>query len=93
MKKKIRYYVYGLAYDNEDRITDHEIYFGDFATLPEARERFNETVERFTEDQTGLFHGFPDTIAGWTIQIEKCECQDGYNECIDTFGECFIKKK
>ena len=33
---KNRYYIYGLGYDENNRITDYEKYIGDFDTYEEA---------------------------------------------------------
>ena len=39
---KIRYYVCGIGYDKNDCVTDYDREFGDFDTVEEAQEKFDE---------------------------------------------------
>ncbi len=88
----IRYFVCGLGYDSNDCITGYERSFGDFDTVEEARERFDEAVQKAESDLTEFFNDAPE-VSCWHIQLEKCECTDEYDECIDVIEEVDIIKK
>lgn len=83
---KIRYYVCGLDYDENDCITDHEQSFGDFDTYEEAYELFVKLQCRSAES---FFTKAPE-IYQLLIQLEECEETDGATECIDVKNEWWI---
>ena len=84
---KIRYYVCGLGYDENDCITDYEMDFGDFDTLAEAYELF---VQLQCRDVASFFKrkSAPYQLL---IQLEECEETDDAIECIDVRNEWWIE--
>lgn len=90
---EIRYFICGLGYDANDRITDHERSFGDFDDKDKAQDRFDEVVSEAEEFIDEFFENTPDEVACWKIQLEKCECTEEYDECIDVIEEVDIIKK
>lgn len=83
----IRYYVCGLGYDENNCITDHEQYFGDFDTYEEAYELF---VKLQCRDTKSFFEKAP-KIYQLLIQLEECEEDDEEVECIDVRNEWWIE--
>lgn len=83
---KIRYYVCGLGYDDNDCTTDYEKDFGDFDTYEEAYELF---VKLQCRSEESYFEDAP-KIAQLLIQVEECEESDDYIECIDVRNEWWI---
>ena len=83
---KIRYYVCGLGYDDNDCITDYEKGFGDFDTYEEAYELF---VKLQCRSEESYFEDAP-KIAQLLIQVEECEEEDDYAECIDVRNEWWV---
>ena len=90
---EIRYFIYGLGYDANDRITDYERSFGDFDDKDEAQDRFDEVISEAEEFIDDFFRETPDEIAYWKIQLEKCECAEDYDECIDVLDEYDITRR
>ena len=90
---EIRYFIYGLGYDANDRITDYERSFGDFDDKNEAQDRFDEVISEAEEFIDEFFRETPDEIAYWKIQLEKCECAEDYDECIDVLDEYDITRR
>ena len=90
---EIRYFIYGLGYDANDRITDYERSFGDFDDKDEAQDRFDEVISEAEEFIDEFFRETPDKIAYWKIQLEKCECAEDYDECIDVLDEYDITRR
>ena len=90
---EIRYFIYGLGYDADDRITDYERSFGDFDDKDEAQDKFDEIVSEAEESIDEFFRRTPDEVACWKIQLEKCECTEDYNECVDVLDEYDIKRR
>lgn len=88
---KIRYFVCGLGYDTNNCITDYERSFGDFDTVGEAKEKFEEVIQKAENHLTEFFNDVPEVFY-WHIQLEKCECTDEYDECIDVIDEIDIYK-
>ena len=88
---EIRYFVCGLGYDTNYCITDYERSFGDFNTVEEAKEKFNEVVQKAESNLDEFFNDAPE-VSYWHIQLEKCECTDEYDECIDVIDETDIYK-
>lgn len=82
----IRYYVCGLGYDEDDRVTDYEIYFGDFDTYEQAAELFAELQGRGAES----FFTNELRVYQWLIQLEECEEDDEEINCIDVKNEWWI---
>lgn len=84
---KIRYYVSGLGYDENDCITDYEEDFGDFDTYEEAYELF---VRLQCQDMELLFLQEPE-VYELLIQLEECEETEEEITCIDVKNEwCII---
>lgn len=83
---KTRYYVCGIGYDENDRITDHEQNFGDFDTLDEARELFTKLE---SVDADSFFTNAPQ-IYQLLIQLEECEEDDNEINCIDVIDEMYV---
>lgn len=82
-----RYYVCGLGYDENDCVTDHEQYFGDFDTYEEAYECF---VKVQCSSPESLFsHSY--ASYQMLIQLEECEEDEDGIECIDVHNEWWIK--
>ena len=83
---KIRYYVSGLGYDENDCITDYDTDFGDFDTYEEAYELFVKlqcrSKESFFEDAEEVYE--------LLIQLEECEETDEAITCIDVKNEWWI---
>ena len=90
---EIRYFIYGLGYDANDRITDYERSFGDFDDKDEAQDRFDEVVSEAEEFIDEFFRGTSNKVAYWKIQLEKCECAEDYDECIDVLDEYDITRR
>lgn len=82
----IRYYVCGLGYDVNDNITDYVKEFGDFDTYEEAYEKFVKLQCAGTDVL------FVDAI--WVnqllLQVEECEEDDNFIDCIDVKNEWWI---
>lgn len=85
---KTRYYVCGLGYDEDARITDYERYFGSADTYEEAYELFVKTQCRDIET---LFVDAPEFVYELLIQLEECEEGDDEINCIDVRNEWLIK--
>jgi hypothetical protein len=83
---KVRYYVCGLGYDENDCITDYEKYFGDYATYTEAYEKF---VKLQCKNIDTFFTKAPE-IYQLLIQLEECEENDEEINCIDVKNEWWI---
>lgn len=83
---KIRYYVCGIGYDENDCVTDHEQSFGDFDTYEEAYELFVKL--QCKEDET-FFENAPE-LYQLIIQLEECEEDDEESNCIDVRNEWWI---
>lgn len=83
---KIRYYVSGLGYDENDCITDYERDFGDFDTYEEAYELFVKlqcrSEESFFENASEVYE--------MLIQLEECEEIDDAIYCVDIRNEWWI---
>ena len=83
---KIRYYVSGLGYDENDCITDYDEDFGDFDTYEEAYELFVKlqcrNEESFFEDAAEIYE--------LLIQLEECEETEDLIKCIDVIDEFSI---
>lgn len=83
---KIRYYVCGLGYDENDCITDYEHDFGDFDTYEEAYKLFVRlqcrSEESFFENASEVYE--------LLIQLEECEETDEEINCIDVRNEWWI---
>ena len=90
---EIRYFVCGLGYDTNGRITDYERSFGDFDDKDEAQDKFDEVVSEAEEFIDEFFENTPYEVACWKIQLEKCECTDAYDECVDVLDEYDIKRR
>lgn len=90
---EIRYFICGLGYDANGRITDYERSFGDFDDKDEAQDKFDEVVSEAEEFIDEFFENAPYEVACWKIQLEKCECTDGYDECVDVLDEYDIKRR
>lgn len=82
----IRYYVCGLGYDENERITDYECGFGDFDTYEEAYELF---VKLQCRPYESFFVKAPNTYQ-LLLQVEECEETDDEIECIDVRNEWWI---
>jgi hypothetical protein len=82
---KIRYYVCGIGYNENDRITDYKKTFGDFDKFPEAFKLFKDLqlipTELFFVDEgsSGCYQ--------IVIQIEECEETEEEINCIDVKDE------
>ena len=83
----IRYYVCGLGYDENDYITDHERYFGDFDAYEDAYELF---VKLQCRDTKSFFEKAP-KIYKLLLQVEECEENEDVTECIDVKNEWWIE--
>ena len=90
---KIRYYVCGIGYDKNDCITDYDREFGDFDTVEEARDKFDEVVYEAEDNLDEFFLDDEPEVSYWKIQLEKCEETDEYIECIDVLDEVDIEKE
>jgi hypothetical protein len=82
----IKYCVCGLGYDKYNRITDYEMYLGDFDTYVEAYEFF---VKLQCKDDTWFFNGYTD-IYQLLLQLEECEETEDEITCIDVKNEWWI---
>lgn len=83
---KIRYYVCGIGYDEDNRVTDYEQDFGDFDTYEEAYECF---VKIQCADARKTFMDAHD-VHLWLLQLEECEETDDGINCIDVKNEWWI---
>ena len=83
---EIRYYVFGIGYDNNDCVTDYEQNFGDFDTYVEAYELF---VKLQCKNEESFFERIPE-IYQLYIQLEECEETDDEINCIDVKNEWWI---
>lgn len=84
---KIRYYVCGIGYDEDDCVTDYEQSFGDFDTYEEAYELF---VKLQCRSEESFFTNASD-VYQLLIQLEECEEDDDGAECIDVKNEWWIE--
>ena len=82
----ISYYVWGLGYDEDNRITDYGLGFGRFDTYEEAYELF---VKLQCRDEATFFEQAP-RIYQLLIQLEECEEDDDAIDCIDVKNEWWI---
>ena len=80
---KIRYYVCGLGYDNNDCITDYEMHLGDFDNYEEAYEFF---VKLQCRNPKWFFRNTSD-VYQLLLQLEECEETGGEINCIDVKNE------
>lgn len=85
-KKKIRYYVCGLGYDENNCITDYEQDFGDFDNYKEANELFAKLQDKNAES---FFENMPE-VSHLLIQLEECEEDDNEVTCIDVRDEFIV---
>lgn len=83
---KVRYYICGLGYDENDCILDNEMSLGDFDTYEEAYEQF---VKLQCKEPSWFFEGAP-KVYQLLVQLEKCEEYDDYSECVDVRNEWWI---
>lgn len=83
---KIRYYVCGIGYDENDHVTDYEQDLGDFDTYEEAYELFVKIQCRSVES---FFLEAP-KVYQLLIQLEECEEDDDTIDCIDVRNEWWI---
>lgn len=83
---KIRYYVSGLGYDENDCITDYDKDFGDFDTYEDAYELFVKLQYRSKES----FFEDAEEVYELLIQLEECEETDEAITCIDVKNEWWI---
>lgn len=90
---EIHYFICGLGYDANNRITDHERSFGDFDDKDEAQDKFDEVVRKAEEFIDKFFRNTPEEVACWKIQLEKCECTEDYEECVDVLDEYNIERR
>ena len=87
---KTRYYVVGMGYDENDNVTDHEQYFGDFDTYEEARWTF---IDLMHMDRATFFENIPD-VYQLCVQIEECEEDEVETTCVEVHNEWwFINPK
>lgn len=77
--KKTRYYVMGIGYDKDDKITDYEKCFGDFDTYDEAKKLLLELMRR---DRTSFFEAAKDLYQLY-IEIQECEEDAEGSSCVD----------
>ena len=80
---KLRYYVCGIGYDENDCVTDYEQDFGDFDTYEEAYECF---VKLQDKDAATFFEEAPD-IYSLFLQVEECDETENEVNCIDIKNE------
>ena len=90
---KIRYYVCGIGYDNNDCVTDYDREFGDFDTVEEAQEKFAEAVREAEDNLDEFFLDSEPEVTYWHIQLEKCEETESEINCIDVIDEIDIFKE
>lgn len=83
---KTRYYVCGIGYDEDARITDYEQCFGDFDTYKRAYEVFVKLQCRSAES---FFTNAPE-VYQLLLQLEKCEEDDDDITCVDVKNEWWI---
>lgn len=83
---EIRYYVCGIGYDANGRITDYERYFGDFDTYEDAYEEF----ERLKKQLPCYFFEDAHDVIELCIQIEECEEGEDETTCVDVKNEWWI---
>ena len=83
---KTRFYVSGIGYDKNNRVTDYERDFGDFDTYEEAYELF---VKLQGKDEIYFFKT-NNKIYQLLIQLEECEETKNNIECIDVKDEWWI---
>ena len=82
----ISYYVCGLGYDEDNRITDYGLGFGRFDTYEEAYEFF---VKLQCKNVKTFFEQAP-SVYQLLIQLEECEEDDDSIDCIDVKNEWWI---
>jgi hypothetical protein len=80
---KIRYYVCGLGYDENNEAIDYEVGFGDFDTCKEAYALLDELENRSAES---FFVNAP-KVYEIEIRLEECEETEEAIECIDVLDE------
>ena len=83
---KVRYYVYGLGYDENDCVIDFELEFGDFDTYKEAHGLFDKLQNK----EDSFFFKNNQDIYQLDIVIEECEENNGQINCIDIKDEFWV---
>ena len=82
----IKYCVCGLGYDENNRITDYEMYLGDFDNYEEAYEFF---VKLQCRNPKWFFRSVSD-VYQLLLQLEECEDDGDEINCIDVKNEWWI---
>lgn len=88
IKMKIRYYVSGIGYDNDECVTDDSWDFGDFDTYEEAYELF---VKLQCRNASSFFTEKENNVYEMLIQLEECEETDELIECVDVKNEWWVQ--
>ena len=81
-----RYFVCGIGYDENNHVTDYELYFDDFNTYEEAYELFVKLQCRNAES---FFMKAPQ-VYQMLIQLEECEETEDEINCIDVKNEWWV---
>lgn len=83
-----RFYVCGIGYDENNRVTDREWNFGQFENYSKAYEHF---VQLQCRNAKSFFKDADANIYQLLIQLEECEETDYGIECIDVRNEFWVK--
>ena len=83
-----RFYVCGIGYDENNRVTDLEWNFGQFDNYAKAYELFVQLQCRIAKS---FFKDADANIYQLLIQLEECEETDYGIECIDVRNEFWVK--
>lgn len=78
------YCVCALGYDNDDRVTDYEHYYGDFDNYEDAYRKY---VDLQTKSVSELFENVHDNVYILHILLQECEESDDDVNCIDIKNE------
>ena len=88
--KMTRYYLCGIGYDENNRVTDNEWTFGVFADYAEAYEHFvklqcRNAASFFKDTNSNVYN-----VYQLLIQLEECEENEDGVECIDVRNEFWV---
>lgn len=86
-----RFYVCGIGYDENNRVTDNEWHFGSFNDYAKAYEHFvklqcRNAASFFKDTNSNVYN-----VYQLLIQLEECEENEDGVECIDVRNEFWVK--
>ena len=83
---KTIYTVCGLGYDKNDKLTDYELYFGEFDNYEKAYDLF---VKLQSKNPLDFFK--TQNVSKILLQVEECEENEEETNCINIKNEWWIE--